>query len=117
MKNFGFSLTHSRQLDPDTYDSRLLNYVLETEKSFVVCMYCGSCTASCSAGNLIEFNVRKINLYLRRGDLDLLAKEVDKCMLCGKCTLVCPRDINIRNTIMLIKKGLTILKEMENGRS
>ena len=111
MNEFGFGLKQSRQLDPDTYDGTLLNYVLDNEQSFITCIYCGSCTASCSAGNLIEFNVRKINLYLRRGQLDELAKEVEKCMFCGKCTLVCPRDINLRNTIMLIKKGIVELKK------
>jgi heterodisulfide reductase subunit C len=31
-------------------------------------------------------------------------------MLCGKCILVCPRDINIRNVVMLIKKGIVKFK-------
>jgi heterodisulfide reductase subunit C len=41
---------------------------------------------------------------LRRGETDKLSTEIDKCMFCGKCTLVCPRDVNIRNVVLLIKK-------------
>jgi len=113
MKNFGFKIKESRTLDFDTFDDRLLNYVLANEKSFIACIYCGSCTATCSAGNLIDFNIRKMNIFLRRGQVDDLANEIDKCMLCGKCTLTCPRDINLRNTIMLIKKGIVKFRNNE----
>ena len=27
-------------------------------------------------------------------------------MLCGKCTLVCPRDIQLRNVVMNIKRNI-----------
>ncbi len=109
MKNFGFTRQQTRVIDIDKCNNKLLNYVFSKEKTFITCMYCGSCTATCSAGNLIDFNIRKINLYLRRGEYDLLSKEIEKCMLCGKCTLVCPRDINLRYSIMLIKKGIVKL--------
>jgi heterodisulfide reductase subunit C len=76
--------------------------VLKNEASFTWFVQ-GALPPQC---NLIDFNVRKINLFLRRCDIESLAREIDKCMLCGKCTLVCPRDINIRNVVMLIKKGI-----------
>jgi len=88
----------------------LLLYVLKHEASFLTCLSCGGCTATCSAGNLINFNVRKIGLSLRRGEIEKLSDEIQKCMFCGKCTLVCPRDINIRNVILLIKKRISQLK-------
>ena len=94
-----------RTIDFDQFDGRLLNEVLEKEPSFRTCLSCGGCTATCNAGTLIDFNVRKLNLLLRRGEITSLAVEIDKCMLCGKCMLVCPRGINIRNVIMLLKKG------------
>lgn len=106
MANFGYSLMQPRSIDIDQFDGRLLNYVISHEPTFKVCISCGGCTATCSAGNLIDFNIRKMGLLLRRGSVDELAKEIDKCMLCGKCTLVCPRGINIRNAIMLMKKGI-----------
>jgi heterodisulfide reductase subunit C len=110
MTNFGFSVLETRAVDFGTLDNRLLRFVLENESSFLTCLSCGGCTATCSAGNLIDFNVRKISLFLRRGDVESLSHEIDKCMLCGKCMLVCPRDINIRNVVMLIKKGIVKFK-------
>jgi heterodisulfide reductase subunit C len=106
MSRFGFSIQETRSIDFEQFDGRLLKYVLEHEPSFRVCLSCGGCTATCSAGNLIDFNVRKMNILIRRGETEGLEKEINKCMLCGKCILVCPRGINIRNVIMLIKKGI-----------
>jgi heterodisulfide reductase subunit C len=106
MNRFGYSIINTRTIDYNQFDRRLLIDVVTGEPSFMTCMSCGGCTATCSAGNLIDFNIRRIGLLLRQGDTEALAKEIDKCMLCGKCILVCPRDINIRNVIMLIKKGI-----------
>jgi heterodisulfide reductase subunit C len=109
MRDFGFIKMASRQIDYDNFDDQLLLYVLKYEPSFLTCISCGGCTATCSAGNLTSFNVRKIGLSLRRGETEVLSAEIQKCMFCGKCTLVCPRDINIRNVILLIKKGISVL--------
>jgi heterodisulfide reductase subunit B len=114
MNKFGFSPIETRTIDFGQFDGRLLKYVLVHEPSFLVCLSCGGCTATCSAGNLIDFNVRKMSLLLRRGETENLEKEINKCMLCGKCVLVCPRGINIRNAIMLIKKGIVMLKNSNN---
>jgi len=111
MNKFGFSVIETRTLDIEHFDGRLLNEVLTLEPSFLVCLSCGGCTATCSAGNLTDFNVRKMNLLLRRGETENLEKEINKCMLCGKCILVCPRGINIRNAIMIIKKGIVKIKK------
>ncbi len=115
MKDFGFTTTKSRAVDYDKTDKRLIRYILENEPTFNACLSCGSCTAICSAGNLTAFNIRKLNLQIRLGDLAKTHEEIDKCMLCGKCLLECPRGINTRNVIMLIKKGLTIfdIKDQE----
>lgn len=110
MSDLSYLKPASRQIDFDKYDKRLLFYVLQYEPSFLTCLSCGGCTATCSAGNLTNFNVRRIGLSLRRGEIDTLSEEIQKCMFCGKCTLVCPRDINIRNVILLIKKRIVMLK-------
>jgi heterodisulfide reductase subunit C len=113
MKDFGFSPNESRTIDYSVFDERLLSYVRKHEPSFFICMSCGACTATCSAGNLIDFNIRRLSLLIRQGEIKELSKEIDKCMLCGKCQLVCPRGINTRNVIMLIKKGISLLKQSE----
>jgi len=110
MKKFGFSTINSRTIDYQQFDTRLLDKVLQEEPSFARCMSCGGCTATCSAGNLIDFNVRMLGLLIKRGEIEGLATEIDKCMLCGKCILVCPRGINTRHVIMLIKKEMVKLK-------
>ncbi len=110
MNDFSYLKPASRQIDFDKFDDRLLLYVLQYESSFATCISCGGCTATCSAGNLTNFNVRKIGLWLRRGEIEKLSEEIGKCMFCGKCTLICPRDINIRNVILLIKKRISMLK-------
>ena len=106
MKEFGFTVVQQRTIDYDQFDGRLLNEIIEKEPSFKVCLSCGGCTATCSAANLVSFNVRRISLLLRRGETTELESEIKKCMLCGKCMLVCPRGINLRNVIMLIKKNV-----------
>jgi heterodisulfide reductase subunit C len=113
MKNFGFSVKQPRYIDFDTLDTRILHYVLEKEPSFNICMSCGCCTATCSASNVLDFNIRQLGLLLRRGVSDELEREINKCMLCGKCNLVCPRGINTRNVILNIKKALTKINENE----
>ena len=70
------------------------------------CIGCGACTAVCTAGNLTEFNFRKVHTLVRRGEYRGIREELAKCMLCGKCRLVCPRGINTRGVVMLIKRKL-----------
>ncbi len=106
MRNFGFEIANDRQIDYDTHNHRILNFILESEPSFMACLSCGGCTATCSAGNLIDFNIRRLNLLLRLGEIGDLEKEINKCMLCGKCILVCPRGINTRNVILKIKEAV-----------
>ena len=110
MSKFGFSVKESRTIDYNKFDGRLLTDVLLHEPSFLLCISCGACTATCSAGNLIDFNIRRMSLHIRRGELVDLSREIDKCMLCGKCQLLCPRGVNTRNVILLIKKGISKLK-------
>jgi len=111
MSKFDFLKINTRHIDYDKFDNRLLNYVLENEPSFHNCISCGCCTASCSAGKLTSFNIRRIGLSLRRGEIGKLNEEISKCMMCGKCSLVCPRDIQLRNVVFLIKKGIVELKK------
>ncbi len=113
MKQFGFAVHQPRYIDFDNFDNRILMYVLQKEPSFNICMSCGCCTASCSASSILDFNIRKLGLLMRRGVSDELEKEINKCMLCGKCTLVCPRGINTRNVILNTKKALTKISENE----
>ena len=95
--NFGYTISKPRAIDIDRNNLR---------KSDEILRGCGACTAVCTAGNLTEFNFRKVHTLVRRGEYQGAYEEMNKCMLCGKCRLVCPRGINTRGVVMLIKRKL-----------
>lgn len=106
MRNFGFTISQTRTIDLDQIDSELYEELEKKVPSFKVCMNCGACTATCSAQQFTEYDIRKIKCEFSRGQYDTLSESLRKCMLCGKCTLVCPRGINIRNSIIEMRKIL-----------
>ena len=106
MKNFGYSLNKDRQIDLDKSDQRIASFVKQHEPSFNICISCGTCTATCSAGNFTDFNLRKLILLVKRGEINGLKTEISKCMFCGKCLLACPRGVNTRNVILKINQAL-----------
>lgn len=102
---WGFSISKPQSIDYDKNEKDIMNYVLDNEPSLRTCIACGACTATCSTGNLIPFNIRKLNVFLQRGDYVQIRKEINLCMLCGKCTLVCPRGVNIRNVVLKTREA------------
>lgn len=110
MVNWGFSIQRDRQIDFDKNDKQIAKFVSEHEPTFKLCIACGACTATCTAGNLTDFNIRKLNTLLRRGVSGKIEKEIDKCMFCGKCQLACPRGVKTRNVIFNLKKAIKKFK-------
>ncbi len=108
MKDFGYSINKDKQIDFDDNNKEVMNKVLRMEPSLQVCIACGSCTATCSAGQFTGFNIRRVHTFLRRGEVRFLKKEIMKCMFCGKCQLVCPRGVNLRNLILALHNSLEI---------
>jgi heterodisulfide reductase subunit C len=106
MKDFGYTVGKDRQVDYDTHERRVLDYLKEWEPSVNQCIACGSCTATCSAGRMTDFNIRAVHTYLRRGMVHNLRNEIKKCMFCGKCQLVCPRGVNMRNLILQLHNAI-----------
>jgi Heterodisulfide reductase, subunit C len=104
MKDWGFSVLKGNQIDMDNNDFSLSVALAAIEPSFAWCIGCGSCTATCSAAQFTEFNPRKINLLIQRGEVAAIKQELKKCMLCGKCQLICPRDVNTRKIIQNLKR-------------
>jgi heterodisulfide reductase subunit C len=108
MIDFGFALTPSATLQIDNLDNKLFEQLRNIEPDVAKCMACGSCTASCSAGNYTELNLRKVILSLQRGREQDTLNSLKSCMLCGKCNIVCPRGINTRHLILSICKVYNI---------
>lgn len=105
-KSFGYTVTRDRQIDFDTNTQDICKIVAKAEPTLNLCISCGSCAATCTAGQFTDFSLRRIILLLRRGETKDLNKEVSKCMLCGKCQLVCPRNVSTRNLIVQISRAL-----------
>jgi heterodisulfide reductase subunit C len=105
MDRFGFSISKGRQIDFDANDRRIAEFVTEKEPSFRLCIACGGCSATCTAGNFTTFSLREINILVNRGENELPREDIKKCMLCGKCSLVCPRGVNTRNVVFLVKQA------------
>jgi heterodisulfide reductase subunit C len=106
MIDFGYTLQKDRQIDFDANDMAVVNKVIELEPSFRICIACGTCAATCSAGQFTSLSLRRIIIDLKRGVYSGIADELMKCMLCGKCQLACPRGVNTRRLLLAIRKSL-----------
>lgn len=105
MKTFGFKTPKGRLIDWDRNDRVALDYILSREPSLALCIGCGSCAATCTASRFTEFSLRKLNILTRRGENSEVRRTIEKCMLCGKCNLVCPRGVNTRNVLFLMREA------------
>jgi heterodisulfide reductase subunit C len=113
MEKFGFSISKGRQIDYDSNNRRLAEFIFEKEPSFRLCIECGGCSATCTTGNFTGFSLRELNILIKRGENDQVRQNLRKCMLCGKCILVCPRGVNTRNIVVLAKNALQKYDEYE----
>ena len=104
MATFGFRLSKSSAIDLDRVDRTRFEELCSLEPDALRCMACGSCSATCVAGDFSGMSVRKVLLCLRRGKEEEAFRLMSACMLCGKCTMVCPRGINTRNLILSISR-------------
>lgn len=100
MMDFGFRLSPSSAIDLDKVDISVYEDLVKLEPDIKMCMACGSCSATCTAGPYSGMSLRKVILGLQRGTD--VSKMLSCCMLCGKCTMVCPRGINTRHLILSI---------------
>lgn len=100
MPFFGYSITEARVINYDKNDRSMAEHVAANAPSSKLCIGCGGCTASCTTGNLTEFNIRKLQMLMKRGENDTVRNQLQKCMLCGKCLLVCPRGVDTRKMIL-----------------
>jgi heterodisulfide reductase subunit C len=105
MPDFGFSLQKDRQIDFDANDKSIVRRVIELEPSFRLCIACGSCAATCTAGQFTDLSLRRIITGLKRAEYQGIEEAISKCMLCGKCQIVCPRGVHTRRLLLAIRKS------------
>ncbi len=108
--DFGYGISKPRTIDLDRNEFYKGNAVLGKMPELQSCIGCGSCTATCTAGALTDFNFRRLHTLIRRGEFKGIYDEINKCMLCGKCRLTCPRGINTRGVVQLIKRNMGYLQ-------
>lgn len=108
MTTFNFTVLQPRVIDLDKVDGTQYGALLEKVPSYRRCIGCGGCAATCTAGSLTSFDIRKIHTLFSRGQYDGLDAQLNACMLCGKCVLVCPRGVNTRLLIVQMRKMLAV---------
>lgn len=106
MTFWGYSIPEARGIDYDKNDKTLIRLLAEKAPGSKLCIGCGGCTATCTTGNLTEFNIRKIQMLVKRGENGEAKEHLEKCMLCGKCLLVCPRGVDTRKMILTMTEYL-----------
>ena len=85
MIDFGFGVNVARAVNMDRNNLDTAHDIFNSLPDLQACIACGSCTATCTAGNLTSFNFRKVHTLVRRGEYKEAYSEMSKCMLCGKC--------------------------------
>jgi heterodisulfide reductase subunit C len=111
MINFGYKRNESAVLDLDIDNSELYKKLLKEEPSASTCISCGTCAATCSAGQFTDYNFRKNMLLCKRGDTQSLTPIINRCMVCGKCQFACPKGVNTRHIVLILNKYLTCKKD------
>jgi len=79
-------------------------------KDMEVCMQCGTCSASCPLSQGNNPFPRKIYRYLQLGLKDRLLASTEPwlCYYCGECNTNCPRGAEPAETMMAVRRWLTI---------
>jgi len=102
--DFGYSINQSSKIDLDHAPREIAMQLLQCVPSFAICIGCGTCMATCSAGRFTSLNLRQLQLMVMRGQTEKAHAETEKCMLCGKCQMICPRGVNTRHVILAINQ-------------
>ena len=99
---WGFHPEKSHIIDLANNDFTLYRKLTEKISGLKACMFCGSCSSTCTV-QADGMNFMQLHLLLQRGELFQLKKIAEPCLLCGKCSLVCPRNVDTRSVIYNLK--------------
>ncbi len=99
---WGFATEKSNLVNLDRTQRGLHEALAAKVPGFRACLFCGSCSATCTVIR-DGMNFRYLHLLLLRGDLQEAASIAAPCLLCGKCTLVCPRNVDTRAVLYNLK--------------
>ena len=77
--NWGFSISQTRGVDIDRNDMQYSRRLLAEHPELQTCIACGNCTATCTAGNLTKFNVRKLQTACSFIPRLILRRAIRRC--------------------------------------
>ena len=106
LMDFGFTINAPRAIYLDKIDPTLRDRIIARERTTLLCIGCGSCTATCTAGQFTPFSLRKVQHLIRRGEYAAAKEAVQNCMMCGKCRMTCPRGVNTRAVVHTLLQEL-----------
>jgi heterodisulfide reductase subunit C len=113
MIDFGYKIQTDRQIDYDSNNRRILEFVRNGEPSVDWCMSCGTCASACTAAVSTEYSLRRLIILARRGMEEEICATVYRCRFCGKCFNACPRGVNTRNIVYLMQLAATKIANHE----
>jgi len=73
---WGFSISEARVIDYDKNVKSLVTAMTADVPSTKRCIGCGGCTATCTAGNLTEFNIRKLQMLVKASKINACFRYV-----------------------------------------
>ncbi|MCX7697670.1 MAG: 4Fe-4S dicluster domain-containing protein [Bacteroidales bacterium] len=101
---FGYSSVQPRKKEIRFPLPSLYVDILCQEPSLKLCIHCGTCSSVCVANRIQETRFHKIPIMLRYGMTEESLTYARRCLLCGTCILTCPRNVNIRHVMFLLKQ-------------
>jgi heterodisulfide reductase subunit C len=113
MIEFGYKIQADRQIDYDSNNKRILEFVRNGEPSVDWCMSCGTCASGCTAAVTVDYSLRRLIILARRGMEKDILDTVHRCRFCGKCFNACPRGVNTRDIIYLMQLAATKIANHE----
>lgn len=99
-------MAKQRVLSLDEMDRELIKQIEPDWRKMITCIECGSCSASCPAGELMDYAPRELWRVMRLGMRDELinSRTFWLCTQCDACTVRCPRGIITRETMLNLRR-------------
>lgn len=101
---FGYSSVEPRKKKVSFPLPALYEELVTREPSLRLCIGCGTCSSVCVANRRHETRFHKIPLLIKYGLQKEALTYARRCLLCGTCILTCPRNVNIRHVMFLLKQ-------------
>ena len=103
--NWGYAINKPRVIDIDSNNLRKSDEILREMPELQTCIAAAAVRRPVRPATL-RISISATPYARAPGRISGRYEQMNKCMLCGKCRLVCPRGINTRAVVMLIKRKL-----------